>query len=171
MNVSSSLGHDLLELCSTRGHSIHQLRQAICVGSAAIIVDDMSFLLVMMLSSQPRVEITPQITRLAETCRAEDIVNAMIHRGPHVESNVNVFINLMGVSDLDRKTTLILARMMTDVFPVETILDSVTRHLCSDMDRGDISLAMQRVLTRVGASLKARQRAATLYIQTVRSAA
>ena len=169
--MTSSLGHDLLELCSTRGHSIHQLREAICVGSASIIVDDMSFLLVMMLSSQPRVEITPQITRLAEVCTADDIVNAMIHRGPHVESNVNVVTNLMRVHKLDRKAALILARMMTDVFPVKTILYGATHHLCSDADTGEFSTAMQRVITRVGASLKARQRAATLYIQTVRSAA
>lgn len=169
--MTSSLGHDLLELCSTHGHSIHQLRQAICVGSADIIVDDMSFLLVMMLSSKPRVEITPQITRLVETCKAEDIVSAIIHRGPHVESNVNVVTNLMRVHGLDRKTALIIARMMIDVFPVETILNGATRHLCSDVDTGEISLAMQRVVTRVGASLKARQRAATAYVQTVRSAA
>lgn len=169
MNVTSSLGHDLLEMCSTRGHSIHQLRAAICVGSDAIIVDDMSFLLVMMLSSQTCVEITPQITRLAETCKVDDIVNAMIHRGLDVETNVNVFTNFMRVPELDRKTALILARMMTDVFPVEAILHGATRRLRSDVDTGEISLAMQRVVTRVGASLKARQRAATFYIQTVRS--
>lgn len=159
---TTTLAHDILDLCHAKGHTIADLRGALCVGSPHVAVDDRAFLLVLLLS---RGTLAPGSASLVETCRADDLVDAMIHHVLNSDELAVVLNNLLRVPQLDRKTATILSQMMTHVFPLKHVLRAATR----GMDDGDVDLAVSRVLSRVGMSQKARQRAAHVYVQTVRS--
>lgn len=163
-----ALAHHLLQFCDATQCTLTDLRDLLNVGSPILAVDDRSFLLLHCLCSD---EYTPTLEthRLMETCAVDDIVDAMIQRELDATTVATVLAHFLRDATFDRKTALILSRLMTYVFPISTVLFVLKDRYGVTDSCGYMASVSRRVLSRVGASLKARQRAARLYVDTYRS--
>jgi len=146
-----ALAHHIIEFCDATHCTLTDLRDLLNVGSPMLAVDDKSFLLIHCLCSDDYSP-TLETHRLMETCTVDDVVDAMIHRELDATAVAAVLAHFLRDATFDRKTALILSRLMTYVFPISNVL-VVLKDLYVETYRSVSDVAVTCAATARGGSM------------------